>query len=154
MSSDEQFNLPDEVKKAFKDLRLKRRYKWLFFAVEEESRTYSIDAAEGDQKKTLEDLANALPENEPRYVIYDHSYKTADKRDTDKLYFVMWSPKTCSTHMQMIYLHARSQIRSICEGCYDLSIGDAEDLIDTVRRDTNVGKVDADEEEDENWMDP
>lgn len=52
-------------------------------------------------------LAKELPEAEPRYVVFDHEYETADKRKADKLYFVMWTPSASSTNMQMIYMHGR-----------------------------------------------
>ena len=52
-------------------------------------------------------LSKELPDAEPRYVIYDHEYVTADERKADKLYFIMWNPSSSSTNLQMIYMHGK-----------------------------------------------
>lgn len=51
-----------------------------------------------------------------------------------------------------LYSLARSHIRGICDGCYDLSVASEEELVDYIRRDSKE-EVDDEEDEDDNWMD-
>ena len=59
--------------------------------------TYKIDKENGkivtDQKsesRTVQDLINALPEDDCRFAILDNDYKTHDGRDSSKLVMIAW----------------------------------------------------------------
>jgi len=72
--------------------------------------TYKIDKENGkivtDQKsesRTVQDLINALPEDDCRFAILDNDYKTHDGRDSSKLVMIAWSPDTAPIRSKMTY---------------------------------------------------
>jgi cofilin len=56
----------------------------------------------GARDATHDDLIQALPKNEPRYVIYDFAYTTRDERDVEQLIFIFWCPDNCQIKKKMM----------------------------------------------------
>ena len=152
MEEEHVFNVPSDVREAFKALSIRRKYRWIIIGLETigDKQTFEIESAEEDKSKSILDLGKVLPAAEPRYVIFDYEYLTDDNRKTDKLFFIMWSP-TASTEMRMIYLAGKLAIRNILQGVYDLNCSTIEELERGVLQDRYVDEEV--ESDDDDWMD-
>lgn len=141
----------DDCLAKYKDFKLRRKFKWVTFKVDED-KSYQVAETEADKKKTVEDLIQALPEADCRFVVYEHEYTTKDGRKTDKLFFISWAPQPAATHIKMDYLTGRQAIRDICDGCFDISADRASDVKDGVLE-TRTQDSDDEDDNDESWMD-
>jgi hypothetical protein len=110
--------------------------------------------SEADMKKTVHDLAKAVPDSDCRYIIFEHSYKTADGRPADRLYFINWFPRSSSNPQKMLYTTARPYIKDVCRGCIDLTATTRGEILDAVLKSDK--QKDDDEASDDgggDWMD-
>lgn len=71
-------------------------------------------------KQGLEELKKALPKTEPRYVVYDHHYTTADGRPTDKLMLILWVPESSRPHLRTFYSSQKKKCTAVFEGVEDM----------------------------------
>ncbi len=61
--------------------------RWALFGMKD----FVIDVANvGERSSTYKDMLAELPDSMCRYLIYDHEFKTADGRQTSKLYSIFW----------------------------------------------------------------
>jgi len=61
---------------------------------------------------TIEELAEELPECQPRYLVYSHVYNHADGRVTYPLCFVYYCPRGCKPDQLMRYAGSRGSIEA------------------------------------------
>ena len=108
----------EEVLDAFKQLKLRRRYRFLVFRLEGEA---ILLETTGEPEMTLAQLVALLPESECRYAIFDHESVSTDGRKVSKLYFISWLPHNSSPPMKMAYTHGKSVLRGSFDGCYDIN---------------------------------
>lgn len=107
-----------EVTAEFKQLKMRRKHRFVFFKID--GALIAVDKT-GPPNATFADFLNALPDSECRYAVYDHEYSTADGRKSSKLFFVTWIPQNSHPGFKMAYTHAKSTIRAVCEGCFDVN---------------------------------
>jgi hypothetical protein len=106
-------------------------------------------------KKTVHDLAKAVPFSDCRYIVFEHAYKTPEGRPADKLYFISWFPRSSSNPQKMLYTTARRFIRDVCPGCIDITCTTAGEILDIILKSEGKQKDD-DEASDaggDDWMD-
>ena len=89
-----------------------------------------------------------LPPNECRYAVYDHEFKTADGRQTDKLFFIFWGPTASHQVKKMEYTTERAALRSKLSGVFDVSADSLGDLRSSIAGDGKGGAGSEDEDED------
>jgi len=65
-----------------------------------------------------ETFTKLLPQDEPRFVVYDLHYETADGRPQDKIVFIFWAPDSCSIKPKMLYASSKD---SICQSLNGIS---------------------------------
>jgi len=71
----------------------------------------------------------ALPENEPRYAVFDLHYETNDGRPQDKIVFIFWSPDNSGVKPKMLYASSKEAIRSAFNGiAKEYQANDMDDL--------------------------
>lgn len=108
----------DEVVAEFKALKMRRKYRFVLFRIE--GAQVVVDSS-GPPTATFKDFEAALPDDDCRYAVYDHEFLTADGRKSSKLFFVSWIPQNSHPGFKMAYTHAKSAVRAVCEGCFDVS---------------------------------
>ncbi len=57
----------------------------------------------GNDMQTFADLKKALPYTDCRFAVFDHDVKTADGRQTSKLWFISWLPNNSTPYHKMAY---------------------------------------------------
>ena len=149
------YKVTDECLEAYKEFKLKRKFKWVMFGIEEDgsgNKMHKVMDKEADKSTSVDDLIAALPEHDCRFIVYEHEYVTKDDRKTDKLFFINWNPRSCPTAQTMDYLTGRPSIREVCDGCFDVSASGTADVKDGVLG-TRTDDSDQDDDNDDSWMD-
>jgi len=155
-STKDLYEVDEEAKEEFKNFKLRRKYRWVQFGIEEVDgkKIHKVKEVEADRSKSVDDLLKALPEHDCRYVVFDYEYKTKDGRKADTVYFIQWNPRAAATALQMDYLTGRPAIRDVCEGCIDISAATANDVRSGVFGNDDANESDQDEVEDgDDWLD-
>lgn len=155
------YDLDHDVVKEYENFRLKRMYRWVMFALDNDSRGRLIQVKymEKDRKLGLEGLQKHMSKMSAqhcKFVVYDHEYESRDKRKTDKLFFITWSPEGAPGAMN--FMNSRQVLRDICEGCQDVFARDVKQLRSTVLAALNNGEAELQEDDDEDdddddWID-
>ncbi|RHY32338.1 hypothetical protein DYB25_013867 [Aphanomyces astaci] len=118
-------NPTEEALAAFKDIKMKRKFRFVFFRID--GLAIVVDNA-GAPSATHVELLASLPHADCRYVIYDHDVQLPDGRRSSKLYFLLWSPPSASPNHKMGYAHGKSAFRAHCDGCLDINASDIVDV--------------------------
>ncbi|RLN50111.1 hypothetical protein BBJ28_00003912 [Nothophytophthora sp. Chile5] len=108
----------DEVVAEFKQLKMRRKYRYVFFRIE--GAQVVVDAT-APPSATFTDFMAALPDSDCRYAVYDHEFLTPDGRKSSKIFFVTWIPQNSHPGFKMAYTHAKSAIQAVCDGCFEVS---------------------------------
>jgi cofilin len=105
---------PDEqMIEEFKNVKIARTEKvWVLSINESQSRLEVL--LKGGKDFEFKNLADQLPSNEPRFVVYDFDYETDEKppRKTNKLIFVFWCPLTSGATKRFKYSSSISEVVS------------------------------------------
>ncbi|KAK3816796.1 MAG: glia maturation factor gamma-like protein [Linnemannia elongata] len=84
-----------------------------------------------DEKNVLiEDLADLLPENTPRYVVLSYELKHDDGRQSYPLVFLYYSPSGVRPELNMLYASAKTYFQNKVGLGKVFDLQDAEDLTD------------------------
>ncbi|KAF8912146.1 hypothetical protein CPB84DRAFT_1742762 [Gymnopilus junonius] len=98
-------DIPQEVKDSLRKFRFKRRSEGSAAIVIKINKAKLVmEEVEQFDSISIEDLAEELPENSPRYVVLSYELKHKDGRTSFPLVLVNWSPSSSETGM--LTLHA------------------------------------------------
>ena len=89
--------IDQEIKTLFDDMKLRKTHKWATFKISDNKKSIEVDQ-KGDPMPTesREDDVICFNElmatlgKEPRYILYDFSFKIRDGRLIQKLAFIFW----------------------------------------------------------------
>ena len=79
----------DEVKKAFQDMKLGHKYKWVLFKISDDEKFIVIDQVETDQSKGYEEFLQVLVNQPARYAVVDVCFEH-DGCNKTKIALVSW----------------------------------------------------------------
>ncbi|KIM48622.1 hypothetical protein M413DRAFT_437820 [Hebeloma cylindrosporum] len=100
-------DIPQEVKDALRKFRFARRSAGSAAIVIKINKAKLImEVAEQFDDISIEELAEELPENSPRYVVLSYELKHKDGRTSFPLVLVNWSPTTSETGMMTLHASA------------------------------------------------
>jgi len=103
-------DIPDDLKKALRKFRFGRRDAGSAALVVKINKAKLImEEEEQFDSIALEDLAEELPENSPRFVLLSYELHHRDGRKSFPLVLINWAPSTSEIGMQT--LHASSLIQ-------------------------------------------
>lgn len=102
-------DIPPELKSSLRKFRFARRSQGHAALVVKIDRNELIMKEEEQYDNiSIEELAEELPENSPRYVVLSYELKHSDGRTSFPLVLVNWAPTTCE--IKMMTLHASALI--------------------------------------------
>ncbi|KAK0701660.1 hypothetical protein B0T26DRAFT_744715 [Lasiosphaeria miniovina] len=78
--------------------------------------------------KTLEDIADDLPENSPRFVLLSYPMITSDGRQKVPYVMFFYMPQNCNAAQRMLYAGAKELMRNTSEVTKIVDLESAEDL--------------------------
>ena len=84
----------------------------------------------GARDATFEEFAALVPDQEPRYAVFDLEFKTDDDRKVNKMVFVTYVPDTCkSIAKKFPYANCKDIMKSKCSPVNkELQVNDHADL--------------------------
>ncbi|ODV89013.1 hypothetical protein CANCADRAFT_32406 [Tortispora caseinolytica NRRL Y-17796] len=91
---------------------------------------YSLQRSDDETYTSLEDLADALPDNSPRYVIMSYPVVLPDGRRSSPFVMVYYMPATSSQDKRMLYAGAVELVRSKAGVSRVYEAGDEEEIIE------------------------
>ena len=78
---------------------------------------------------TYDQFVERLPENEPRYAIYDYSFTIADGRTTSKIVLFSWTPDSSPIKHKMVFANSKSTLRhTLSSLALEIQASDSNDL--------------------------
>jgi cofilin len=96
----------------FKDLKSKRKYKYVVFKIDDGK---IVVCHEGLPAASFDSFVEQLPENEPRYAVMDYEYKK-DGCTKSKIFFVNWAPDTAPIRKKMVYASSKDKFKRDLDG--------------------------------------
>ncbi|TID31126.1 hypothetical protein CANINC_000278 [Pichia inconspicua] len=105
----------DEALKAFNDLKLGKKYKFIIYKLNDSKTEIVVD------KTSTEDSYDAFieefPENDCKYAVYDFEYEiSAGEGKRSKIVFYQWSPDTANIRSKMVYASSKDALRRALNG--------------------------------------
>lgn len=74
--------------------------------------SYEVKREDDDQViDSVEELAEELPDNSPRFVVLCYPYTSDDGRPVSPLVLLYWKPQTCGQESKMLYAGAIETFR-------------------------------------------
>lgn len=102
-------DIPSELKTSLRKFRFARRNQGhAALVVRIDKNKLIMQEEEQYDMISIEELADELPENSPRYVVLSYELKHNDGRTSFPLVLVNWVPRTCE--IKMMTLHASALI--------------------------------------------
>jgi hypothetical protein len=108
----------DACMDAFRQLT-RRKNRWVLYKYEDYQ--VKVDTT-GDKKSDFKQFLAATPDTEPRYMAYDHEFKTQDGRLTSKMYFIFYTPKNSSEVDRVGYTQALQSFRGRFNGTLNKNV--------------------------------
>ncbi|GMM31811.1 cofilin [Martiniozyma asiatica (nom. inval.)] len=105
----------DEALKAFNDLKLGKKYKYIIYALNDSKTEIVVDKT--STSASYDDFVAELPETECKYAIYDFEYEiSAGEGKRSKIVFYQWAPDTASIRAKMVYAASKDALRRALNG--------------------------------------
>ncbi|ODV85173.1 hypothetical protein CANARDRAFT_28470 [[Candida] arabinofermentans NRRL YB-2248] len=105
----------DEALKAFNDLKLGKKYKYIIYALNDKKTEIVVDKTSVDG--SYDDFLEELPENDCKYAIFDFEYEIGNgEGKRSKIVFYQWSPDTANVRAKMVYASSKDALRRALNG--------------------------------------
>ncbi|WWD22844.1 hypothetical protein CI109_107338 [Kwoniella shandongensis] len=117
-------DIPSDVTDALKKFRFNNRKGNAAISVKiiKNSLTMAVDEELTDL--SVEEIAEELPENAPRYVILSHELKHKDGRISYPLIMINWAPSGSPTELMTLHASSLSYFQQIAEVAKVLEVRD------------------------------
>jgi len=104
----------EECNTLYQELKLGKKLRYIIFKINDACSEIEVEkqSASTDYDEFLSDL----PENEPRYAIYDFEYSKGDAGIRNKICFYAWTPESSSIKQKMIYASSKDALRKSLVG--------------------------------------
>ncbi|TIB42517.1 hypothetical protein E3P86_00352 [Wallemia ichthyophaga] len=122
----------DECLTTFQDLKLGKKHKYMILKISDDST--AIVCEKTSNSDNYDEFLNDLPENEPRWAVYDFQFTKGDEGTRNKILFYAWAPDTAKVKPKMMYASSKDALRSKLNGIhFDIQCTDStECAFDTV----------------------
>ncbi|KAI9276585.1 hypothetical protein BY458DRAFT_505419 [Sporodiniella umbellata] len=102
-------NATDECITLFTELKLRKKYKYIIYKLSDNNAEIVADKAA--ESGNYESFLEELPENEPRYAVYDFDYEKPEEGQRNKIVFYAWIPDTAKVRHKMLYASSKDALR-------------------------------------------
>ena len=93
--------IPSETLTAYRNLKMKRTHRWIIFKIEDNSRV--VVESSGEPTSTFAEFAEKLPEDQPRYAVYDMPIQHKDGCKLSKLLLFLYAPDCGVAKVKFVY---------------------------------------------------
>ncbi|ORX52861.1 hypothetical protein DM01DRAFT_1323335 [Hesseltinella vesiculosa] len=98
-----------ECLEAFSSLKLGHKYKYIIFKLSDDLKEIVVEKTV--ETGSYDDFLGDLPENEPRYAVYDFDYIKEGSGQRNKITFYSWIPDTAKVRQKMVYASSMDSLR-------------------------------------------
>ena len=98
----------------YQELKLKKSHKFIIFKLSSDNKEIIVDQT--SESTDWEDFLASLPEDTPRWAVYDFTYNGPDGGAKNKIVFFTWSPDGARVRAKMIYSSSRDALRRTLTG--------------------------------------
>eukprot|EP00457_Paulinella_chromatophora_P023144 gb/GEZN01026423.1/.p1 GENE.gb/GEZN01026423.1/~~gb/GEZN01026423.1/.p1 ORF type:complete len:153 (+),score=32.96 gb/GEZN01026423.1/:20-478(+) len=116
-----------------------RKNRWAMWKITD-LKIINAETSNGYKTANALDFLKALPDTECRYAVYDFEYKTKDGRQTDKLFFIFWTPPNCNQENRVVYSQAKQYILKELTGVENHSCQNRADVAALLKEECIGGK--------------
>jgi len=125
----------EECVKAFNELKLNKKYKYIIFKLTDDNRQIVVDDTSDDKEwdhfyQKLIDAKTGTGGKAPRYAVYDLEYSLlSGEGDRNKITFIAWSPDDASIKAKMVYASSKEALKRSLSGiAIELQANDSDDI--------------------------
>ncbi|KAM3160302.1 Actin-depolymerizing factor 1 [Lachancea thermotolerans] len=105
----------DESMKAFNDLKLGKKYKFVLYALNDNKT--EIVVKETSTAQDYDAFLEKLSEDDCLYAVYDFEYEIGgNEGKRSKIVFFTWSPDTAPVRAKMVYASSKDALRRALNG--------------------------------------
>eukprot|EP01138_Halocafeteria_seosinensis_P009971 gb/GECG01010183.1/.p1 GENE.gb/GECG01010183.1/~~gb/GECG01010183.1/.p1 ORF type:complete len:161 (+),score=26.01 gb/GECG01010183.1/:1-483(+) len=116
-----------ECLKDYKDLKTKRKYKFMTIKIEDESFTL-VTEKKGGKNDTIDQFLGSLPHSRCRYLVYDQQYKNPEGRIIEKLFYIIWTPGSAPSRERILYSSQKFATTEYFTGVEEIQASTKDDL--------------------------
>lgn len=98
----------------YQALKMKRNHKFITFKLSNDNTEIIVDQT--SESSDYDDFLGSLPEDEPRWAVYDFQYAAPDGSVKSKLIFLSWSPDIARIKAKMVYATSKDALRRALPG--------------------------------------
>ncbi|KAK4686993.1 hypothetical protein P7C73_g3125, partial [Tremellales sp. Uapishka_1] len=124
MTSQHTVDIPLTVKEELKKFRFNNRNGNAALSVKIVRASLSMAVDEELKDISIEEIAEELPENSPRYVILSHELKHKDGRISYPLLLINWAPSSSPTDLMTLHASSLSYFQQTAEIAKVLEVRD------------------------------
>ncbi|KAI8142034.1 hypothetical protein BJV82DRAFT_157830 [Fennellomyces sp. T-0311] len=99
----------DECLTLYEEFKIRKKYKYIVFKLSDDLKEVVVEKSA--ENGTYEEFLSNLPENEPRYAVYDFDYEKPGEGQRSKITFYAWIPDTSKVRQKMLYASSKDAIR-------------------------------------------
>lgn len=103
--------IPESLVKEYEEMRFEKKPQGMILKIVDGTVTLEKRIAAG-----FDDIVAELPENEPRYVLYDFPIKNRVGLDDTRMLFLFWMPMESSVRDRMSYAGTKKAITTAFKG--------------------------------------
>ncbi|KAH7198946.1 actin depolymerizing factor [Fusarium flagelliforme] len=93
----------------YQELKLKKNHKFIILKLSKDYTQIIVDQT--SESSDWEDFMKRLPEDEPRWAVYDLTYERPEGGAGGKLILLSWSPDVAHAKAKMVFASSRSALR-------------------------------------------
>ncbi|KAI7854816.1 hypothetical protein BDC45DRAFT_507019 [Circinella umbellata] len=98
-----------ECLEVFQELKLRKKYKYAIFKLSDNNSEIVVEKTA--ESADYDEFLKQLPENEPRYAVYDFDYEKPGEGARNKITFYSWIPDTSKIRAKMLYASSKDALR-------------------------------------------
>jgi len=96
---------------------MSKKLKYIVFKINDTSTEIVVDTdSSQDDEPSYENFLLKLPEDQPRWAVYDLEFKTEEGGLRNKICFYAWSPDDARIKLKMVYASSKDALRKALEG--------------------------------------
>ncbi|KAG1314535.1 hypothetical protein G6F64_001391 [Rhizopus arrhizus] len=99
-----------ECLQKYQELKLGKTLKYIIYKLNGLQKPTTV------QNATYDEFLASLPENEPRYAVYDFDYEKSEGGQRNKIVFYSWNPDTSMIRHKMVYASSKISLRKQMDG--------------------------------------
>ncbi|GAA5810321.1 hypothetical protein MFLAVUS_003742 [Mucor flavus] len=98
-----------ECLELYQDLKLRKKYKYIIFKLSPDNKEIVVEKSATEAE--YNDFLSQLPDDEPRYAVFDFEFEKAGDGKRNKITFYSWIPDTSKVRQKMLYASSKDALR-------------------------------------------